>query len=83
VSALGGRQGESGAPDKRFFFTVDLLERRKILLLVDRIVCLREAVAATWQGHTFLVLNCWTAPDGGIVNCRKSAISDTVVDDGA
>jgi putative transposase len=60
-------------PGGCFFFTVNLLERRRTLL-VDQIAGLREAVATTRQGHpfgidAFVVLPdhlhaVWTMPPG-------------------
>jgi putative transposase len=41
-------------PGGCFFFTVNLLERRRTLL-VDHIATLREAVATTRQGHLFAI----------------------------
>src|SRR5450631_2357629 len=41
-------------PGGCWFFTVNLLERRKTLL-VDHIATLREAVAITRQGHIFTI----------------------------
>ncbi len=41
-------------PGGCWFFTVNLLERRKTLL-VDHIATLREAVAATHHGHPFAI----------------------------
>ena len=49
-------------PGGCWFFTVNLLERRKTLL-VDRIATLREAVAATHRGHPFAIDAIVVLPD--------------------
>ena len=49
-------------PGGCWFFTVNLLERRRTLL-VDHIATLREAVATTRQGHPFIIGAMVVLPD--------------------
>jgi len=49
-------------PGGCWFFTVDLLERRRTLL-VDHIATLREAVAMTRRGHPFMIDAMVVLPD--------------------